>query len=54
MHVGSNSVLVAPVRLGAGGTIAAGSIITKDTAPDSLNVARGRQAAIPGWKRPKK
>ena len=54
VHVGSNSVLVAPVRLGAGGTIAAGSIITKDTAPDSLNVARGRQAAIPGWKRPKK
>ena len=54
VHVGSNAVLVAPVRLGAGGTIAAGSIITKDTAPESLNVARGRQAAIPGWKRPKK
>jgi bifunctional UDP-N-acetylglucosamine pyrophosphorylase/glucosamine-1-phosphate N-acetyltransferase len=54
VHVGSNCVLVAPVRLGRGGTVAAGSIITKNTEPESLNVARGRQAAIPGWKRPKK
>ncbi len=54
VHVGSNCVLVAPVRLGRGGTVAAGSIITKNTEPESLNVARGRQAAIPGWKRPQK
>ena len=54
VHVGSNCVLVAPVRLGRGGTVAAGSIITKNTEPETLNVARGRQAAIPGWKRPKK
>ena len=54
VHVGSNCVLVAPVRLGRGGTVAAGSIITKNTEPETLNVARGRQAAIPGWKRPQK
>ncbi len=54
VHIGSNSVLVAPVRIGAGGTVGAGSIITKDTAPETLNVARGKQAAIAGWKRPKK
>ena len=54
VHIGSNSVLVAPVTIGEGGTVAAGSIITKDTAPATLSVARGRQASIPGWKRPKK
>ena len=53
-HIGSNCVLVAPVTIGAGGTVGAGSIITKDTAPATLNVARGRQATIAGWKRPKK
>jgi bifunctional UDP-N-acetylglucosamine pyrophosphorylase / glucosamine-1-phosphate N-acetyltransferase len=54
VHVGSNVVLVAPVRIGAGGTVAAGSIITKDTPPASLSVARGKQTTIEGWKRPKK
>jgi bifunctional UDP-N-acetylglucosamine pyrophosphorylase / glucosamine-1-phosphate N-acetyltransferase len=54
VHIGSNCVLVAPVRIGAGGTIGAGSIITKDTAPATLNVARGKQTTIPGWSRPKK
>ncbi len=54
VHVGSNSVLVAPVRIGAGGTVAAGSIITKDTPPAALSVARGKQTTIEGWKRPKK
>ncbi len=54
VHVGSNCVLVAPVRIGAGGTVGAGSIITKDTPPATLNVARGKQTLIPGWTRPKK
>lgn len=54
VHVGSNCVLVAPVTLGAGGTIGGGSTITKDTAPGSLSVARGKQVSIAGWKRPVK
>ena len=54
MHVGSNCVIVAPVRLGAGGTIGGGSIITKDTPPEALTVARGKQVSIANWKRPTK
>jgi bifunctional UDP-N-acetylglucosamine pyrophosphorylase/glucosamine-1-phosphate N-acetyltransferase len=54
VHVGSNCVLVAPVRIGRGGTVGAGSTITRDTDPDVLSVARGRQASIAGWKRPVK
>ncbi len=53
VHVGSNCVLIAPVTLGAGGTVGGGSTITKDTPPGALSVARGRQVAIAGWKRPK-
>ena len=41
-------------RGGAGGTIGAGSVITKDTAPGALTVARGKQVSIPGWQRPVK
>jgi len=54
VHVGSNCVLVAPVTIGAGGTVGGGSTITKDTPPGALSVARGRQATIPGWTRPRK
>jgi bifunctional UDP-N-acetylglucosamine pyrophosphorylase / glucosamine-1-phosphate N-acetyltransferase len=54
VHVGSNSVLVAPVTLGAGGTIGGGSTITKDTAAGSLTVARGKQVSIANWQRPAK
>jgi bifunctional UDP-N-acetylglucosamine pyrophosphorylase/glucosamine-1-phosphate N-acetyltransferase len=54
VHVGSNCVLIAPVTIGAGGTVGGGSTITKDTPPGALSVARGRQVAIAGWKRPKK
>ena len=53
-HIGSNCVLVAPVRIGAGGTVGGGSTVTKDTPPGQLTVARGRQATITGWKRPVK
>jgi bifunctional UDP-N-acetylglucosamine pyrophosphorylase/glucosamine-1-phosphate N-acetyltransferase len=54
VHVGSNCVLVAPVRLGAGGTIGGGSTITKDTPPDALTVARAKQLSVGAWKRPTK
>jgi bifunctional UDP-N-acetylglucosamine pyrophosphorylase/glucosamine-1-phosphate N-acetyltransferase len=54
VHVGSNCVLVAPVTLGAGGTIAGGSTITKDTPPGALSVGRGKQVAVAGWTRPQK
>ena len=52
--IGSNSSLVAPVLVGEGATIAAGSVITR-TAPDGqLTVARSRQQVIEGWQRPQK
>ena len=54
VHVGSNCVLVAPVTLGAGGTVGGGSTITKDTPAGALTVARGKQVSVAGWKRPVK
>jgi bifunctional UDP-N-acetylglucosamine pyrophosphorylase/glucosamine-1-phosphate N-acetyltransferase len=54
VHVGSNCVLVAPVTVGRGGTVGAGSTITKNTAPGALSVARGKQIALANWERPKK
>ncbi len=54
VHVGSNCVIVAPVTLGAGGTVGAGSTVTKDTLAGSLTVARGKQVSIPNWQRPAK
>ncbi len=50
--VGSNSSLVAPVEVGAGATIAAGSVVTRNAPADMLTVARARQSTIEGWKRP--
>ena len=54
VHVGSNCVLVAPVVIGAGGTIGGGSTVSKDTAPGQLTVARAKQVSISGWSRPAK
>lgn len=54
VHVGSNCVLVAPLTLGAGGTVGGGSTITRSTAPGALTVARAPQTSIPSWSRPKK
>ena len=54
VHVGSNCVLVAPITLGAGGTVGGGSTLTKSTAPGALSVARGKQLSIANWARPKK
>jgi bifunctional UDP-N-acetylglucosamine pyrophosphorylase/glucosamine-1-phosphate N-acetyltransferase len=49
--VGSNSTLVAPLQLGAGSYVAAGSVITADVDADALAVGRGRQVSKPGWAR---
>jgi bifunctional UDP-N-acetylglucosamine pyrophosphorylase/glucosamine-1-phosphate N-acetyltransferase len=47
--IGSNSALVAPVRIGEGAIVGAGSVITADVEADALAVARGAQEAKPGW-----
>ena len=54
VHIGSNCVLVAPITIGAGGTVGGGSTLTKSTEPGSLSVARGKQVSIANWKRPQK
>lgn len=54
VFVGSNSQLVAPVALGSGATIGAGSTITKDVPANSLTLTRGKQKSIEGWNRPSK
>jgi bifunctional UDP-N-acetylglucosamine pyrophosphorylase/glucosamine-1-phosphate N-acetyltransferase len=54
VFVGSGSMLVAPVEIGAGATIGAGSTITKDAPAGELTLARTKQVTIPGWQRPKK
>ncbi len=54
VHIGSNCVLVAPVVIGAGGTVGGGSTVNKSTAPGQLTVARARQTAVAGWRRPVK
>ncbi|MBC5784668.1 bifunctional UDP-N-acetylglucosamine diphosphorylase/glucosamine-1-phosphate N-acetyltransferase GlmU [Ramlibacter sp. USB13] len=54
VHVGSNCVLVAPVKVAQGGTVGAGSVVTRDTDPGVLTVARGKQVSITSWTRPKK
>ena len=54
VHIGSNCVLVAPVTIGAGGTVGGGSTITKSTEAGALSVARGKQVSIANWSRPAK
>jgi bifunctional UDP-N-acetylglucosamine pyrophosphorylase/glucosamine-1-phosphate N-acetyltransferase len=54
VHIGSNCVLVAPVTIGAGGTVGGGSTITKSTEPGALSVGRGKQVSIANYQRPKK
>src|SRR3569833_1852813 len=53
-HTGSNSVLVAPIKINAGATIAAGSTVIKEVAPGKLTVARARQVTVDNWSRPAK
>ena len=52
--IGSDTTLVAPVRIARGSYIGAGSTISKDTPPGQLTVARARQVSIPSWKPPRK
>ncbi len=47
--IGSNSALVAPVKIGDGAYIGSGSVITEDVEKDALALGRGRQAIKPGW-----
>lgn len=54
VHVGSNCVLVAPITIGAGGTVGAGSTLSKDAPPGALSVARGKAISIAKWQRPAK
>ena len=54
VFIGSNSSLIAPVRIGREATIAAGSTIGKNAPPGELSIGRAKQATIPGWQRPKK
>src|SRR5262249_5909219 len=49
VFIGSDSVLVAPVRIGDGAYVAAGSAITENVPAEALGIARGRQANKKGW-----
>jgi bifunctional UDP-N-acetylglucosamine pyrophosphorylase/glucosamine-1-phosphate N-acetyltransferase len=49
VFIGSNSALVAPVTVGEGALVAAGSVVTRDVAADAMVVARGQQVEKPGW-----
>jgi bifunctional UDP-N-acetylglucosamine pyrophosphorylase / glucosamine-1-phosphate N-acetyltransferase len=53
-HTGSNSVLVAPITVGAGATIAAGSTVTHSVPAGKLTIARARQVTVENWQRPSK
>lgn len=50
--IGSNSALVAPVKIGDGAIVGAGSVITKDVPANALAAARGDMRVIPGWAKP--
>ncbi len=52
--IGSNTALVAPVSVGDGATIGAGSVIVKDAPAGELSLARSKQLTLVGWKRPVK
>jgi bifunctional UDP-N-acetylglucosamine pyrophosphorylase/glucosamine-1-phosphate N-acetyltransferase len=52
--IGSGTMLVAPVKVGDGATIGAGSTITHDAPADKLTLERSRQLTVDGWKRPDK
>lgn len=54
VFVGSNSQLIAPVKLGRGANVGAGSTISEDVPPGHLAVGRARQKNIKGWQRPRK
>jgi bifunctional UDP-N-acetylglucosamine pyrophosphorylase/glucosamine-1-phosphate N-acetyltransferase len=53
VFIGSNSTLVAPLSVGDGGFVAAGSTVTRDVPGESLAVGRGKQRNIENWQTPK-
>ena len=52
--IGSDTQLVAPVTVGRGATLGAGTTLTKDAPPDTLTLSRAKQVSVTGWKRPVK
>ncbi len=54
VFIGSDTQLVAPVRVARNATIGAGSTITKDVPADELTFSRAKQVTLPGWSRPTK
>lgn len=54
VFIGSDTQLIAPVKVAKGSTIGAGSTITRDTPPQELTLSRTKQISIAGWKRPNK
>jgi bifunctional UDP-N-acetylglucosamine pyrophosphorylase/glucosamine-1-phosphate N-acetyltransferase len=54
VFIGSDTQLIAPVKVAKGSTIGAGSTITRDTPPEELTLSRAKQVSVAGWKRPVK
>jgi bifunctional UDP-N-acetylglucosamine pyrophosphorylase/glucosamine-1-phosphate N-acetyltransferase len=54
VFIGSDTQLVAPVTVGRGATLGAGTTLTEDAPPDKLTITRVKQLTVPGWKRPLK
>ncbi len=52
--IGSDTQLVAPVTVGRGATVGAGTTLTKDAPAESLTISRAKQSSITGWRRPVK
>ncbi len=52
--IGSDTQLIAPVTVGKGATIGAGSTITKDTPAQQLTLSRSKQISMKAWQRPEK
>jgi len=54
VFIGSDTQLVAPVKVGDGATIGAGTTVTRDVPPGELTLSRARQKTVEGWSRPVK
>ncbi|MBS4019418.1 bifunctional UDP-N-acetylglucosamine diphosphorylase/glucosamine-1-phosphate N-acetyltransferase GlmU [Azonexus hydrophilus] len=54
VFIGSDTQLVAPVTVGRGATLGAGTTLTKDAPADALTVSRAKQITLSGWQRPVK
>ncbi|PKO33947.1 MAG: UDP-N-acetylglucosamine diphosphorylase/glucosamine-1-phosphate N-acetyltransferase [Betaproteobacteria bacterium HGW-Betaproteobacteria-7] len=54
VFIGSDTQLVAPVTVGRGATLGAGTTLTRDAPPEALTVSRPKQVTLTGWQRPQK